>query len=78
MMFIYKTAKLAPVWTIILEIQAIFVHQTITEHTYSLGKTGYSEEAVLKQENVSLLTNIFSLKKFHYKTIFSCFEKSEK
>ena len=32
MMSIYKTAKFAPVWTIILKIQAIFVHQTLTEH----------------------------------------------
>ena len=32
MMFIYKTAKFAPVWTAILKVQAIFVHQTLTEH----------------------------------------------
>ena len=32
MMFIYETAKLAPVWTNILKIQVIFVHQTLTEH----------------------------------------------
>ena len=32
MMFIYKTAKFAPVWTTIPKIQAIFVHQTLTEH----------------------------------------------
>ena len=31
-MFIYKTAKLAPVWTIILKIPGIFVHQILTEH----------------------------------------------
>ena len=33
MMFIYKTAKFAPVWTTILKIHSIFVHQTLTEHT---------------------------------------------
>ena len=32
MMFIYETAKLAPVRTNILKIQVIFVHQTLTEH----------------------------------------------
>ena len=32
MMNIYITAKLAPVWTIILKIRAIFVHRTLTEH----------------------------------------------
>ena len=31
-MFIYKTAEFAPVWTTILKIQMIFVHQTLTEH----------------------------------------------
>ena len=31
-MLIYKTAKFAPVWTTILKIRAIFVHQTLTEH----------------------------------------------
>ena len=31
-MFTYKTAKFAPVWTTILKIRAIFVHQTSTEH----------------------------------------------
>ena len=32
MMFICETAKFAPVWTTILKIRAIFVHQTLTEH----------------------------------------------
>ena len=32
MMFIYKTAKFASVWTTVLKIRAIFVHQTLTEH----------------------------------------------
>ena len=32
MIFIYKTAKFAPVWTTILKIRAMFVHQTSTEH----------------------------------------------
>ena len=32
MMFIYKTAKFAPIWTTILIISATFVHQTSTEH----------------------------------------------
>ena len=32
-MFIYKTAKSAPVWTSILKIWAAFVHQTLTEHS---------------------------------------------
>ena len=31
-MFIYKTAEFVPVWTAILKILAIFVHQTLTEH----------------------------------------------
>ena len=33
-MFIYKTAKFTPVWTTILKIRAIFVHQTLTEHAF--------------------------------------------
>ena len=36
-MFIYKTAKFAPVWTTILKIRAIFVHQTLTEHALYTG-----------------------------------------
>ena len=36
MMFIYKTAQFAPVWTTILKIRAIFVHQTLTEHAIYL------------------------------------------
>ena len=37
MMFIYKTAKLiAPVWTTIFKIRAIFVHQPLTEHALLL------------------------------------------
>ena len=31
-MFICKTAKFVPVWTTILKIRVIFVHQTLTEH----------------------------------------------
>ena len=27
-----QTAKFAPVWTTILKIREIFVHQTLTEH----------------------------------------------
>ena len=34
-MSIYKTAKFAPVWTTILKIWAIFVHQTLNEHALS-------------------------------------------
>ena len=30
-MFIYKTAKFASVWTTILKIWAIFVHQSLAE-----------------------------------------------
>ena len=31
-MFIYETAKFAPVWTTIFKIRPIFVHQTSNEH----------------------------------------------
>ena len=34
----YSTAKFAPVWTTILKIRAIFVHQTLTELALSLDK----------------------------------------
>ena len=34
MMFIYKTAEFAPVWTTFLKIRAVFVHQTLTEHAF--------------------------------------------
>ena len=37
-MFIYKTAKFAPVWTTNLKIRAIFVHQTLTEHALLKGR----------------------------------------
>ena len=40
-MFIYKTAKFAPVWTTVLKIRAIFVHQTLTEHTLCETKQNY-------------------------------------
>ena len=44
MMFIYKTATFAPVWTIMFKICAIFVHQTLTEHAPSItGKNHPSE-----------------------------------
>ena len=32
MMFIFKAAKFVPVWTTILKLREIFVHQTLTEH----------------------------------------------
>ena len=35
MMFIYKTAKFAPVWTTLLKVRVTFVHQTLTEHAIS-------------------------------------------
>ena len=35
MMFIYKIGKFALVWTTILKVRAIFVHQTLTEHALS-------------------------------------------
>ena len=31
-MIIYKTAKFPPVWTTILKIRRVFVHQTLPEH----------------------------------------------
>ena len=39
MMFIYKTAKFAPVWTTVLKRRAIFVHQTLTEYALSKMNT---------------------------------------
>ena len=32
--FIYNFAKFVPVWTNILKIRAIFVHQILTEHAF--------------------------------------------
>ena len=44
MLFIYKTAKFAPVWTTAFKIRAIFVHQTLlTEHAL-LGLVGPLEK----------------------------------
>ena len=37
MVFSHKTAKFAPVWTIILKIRAVFVHQSLTEHALTLS-----------------------------------------
>ena len=45
-MLIYKTAKLALVWTTILKILAIFVHQTLTEHAL-LTFQGFIKTAVI-------------------------------
>ena len=41
MTFTYKTAKVVPVWTIVLKIRPTFVYQSITEHalTFSCGIT---------------------------------------
>ena len=32
MMYNFKAAKFVPVWTTILKLREIFVHQTLTEH----------------------------------------------
>ena len=40
MVFSHKTAKFAPVWTIILKIRAVFVHQSLTEHALTLSQGG--------------------------------------
>ena len=40
MIFVYKTAKFAPVWTILLKIGAVYVHQTLTEHALYLTLNG--------------------------------------
>ena len=40
MLFIYKTVKFALVWTTILKIWAIFVHQILTEHALHLSVLG--------------------------------------
>ena len=40
MMFIYKSAKFAPVLTNILKIRAIFAHQTLTEHALLISFLG--------------------------------------
>ena len=36
-----QIAKFAPVWTNILKIRAIFVHQTLTEHALSRNSFFY-------------------------------------
>ena len=38
------TAKFAPVWTNILKIEAIFVHQTLTKHALFIDKNFVSNE----------------------------------
>ena len=40
-MFIYETAKFAPVWTTTLKIRASFVHQTSAEHALYAKHDGY-------------------------------------
>ena len=37
MTFIYRSATFAPIWTTILKIRTIFVHQTLTEHALYSG-----------------------------------------
>ena len=34
MLLVNQAAKFAPVWTTILKIRAIFLHQTLTEHGF--------------------------------------------
>ena len=38
MMFAHKTAKFAPVWTIVLKKRAVFVHKSLTEHALTLSR----------------------------------------
>ena len=48
-MFIYKTAKFAPVWTTILKMRAIFVHQTLTEHALCVTFLFSAHEGYIKE-----------------------------
>ena len=40
-MFIYETAKFAPVWTTTLKIRESFVQQTLAEHALYAKHDGY-------------------------------------
>ena len=51
MMFIYKTAKFAPVWTTFLKLRVIFAHQTFTEHAL-LGKVAKFQRGSSKAPRV--------------------------
>ena len=52
-MFIYKTAKFAPVWTTLLKVRVTFVHQTLTEHAIShqqiVPSTGCPQKGINKK-----------------------------
>ena len=64
-MLICKTAKFAPVWTSIIKIGAIFVHQTLTEHAllhfFTIFKTSIInlpiEYLQIFRENIDLSMN---------------------
>ena len=59
MMFIYETAKLAPVWTNILKIQVIFVHQTLTEHALFPSGTQFTHIYTIQDDSISLIKRFF-------------------
>ena len=62
MMFIYKTAKFAPVWITILKIWAIFVCQILTEHALC-GVLKYAH--MINSSVASLYTTIFFFSSLH-------------
>ena len=54
-MFVYKTAKFAPVWTTIFKIHAIFVHETLNEHALHLCRTFNDVQKILKEKFKNVL-----------------------
>ena len=72
MMFIYKTAKFASVWTTILKIQTIFVHQTLTEH-HALYSECIVTEGFIGRLFKCINSGYFEINKFNFVTQLCCF-----
>ena len=66
MVFIYKTAKFAPVWTTILKIWAIFVHQSLTEHACYLQKKGKANVSRFKFNSSLVIQTYFTSEDFFF------------
>ena len=65
MMFIYKAAKLAPVWTTVLKIREIFVHQTLTEDALLQARLLYFHYTIRLNCKKILLRKISLVEEFN-------------
>ena len=55
-MFIYKTAKFAPIWNTLLKVRAIFEHQTLTHNALSLKLIQFNFQVVVNESNAEFIS----------------------